>query len=1729
MKSASTHFFFLLLLVLGCNSLSAQDPGDYKTLQTGNWTGASVWAVFDGTNWNPTATPPDSTAGVITINASHDITLSTTVGADQLVINANGRLFITSAGVLKLHDKPAEEDLLCSGYIWLQNGKISSTGTVIINAGGTLQFSLGNNTGAGTVSTQITNNGTLLWTNSCSCGAANITLNLTNGKIINNSSFNISNTGGALSHVITNGEVINNGAINYTSVPSTVSLSLNVTKWTNNAGATITNNGAGKLVLNATTGNTHDGSFVANGNGMQFKGAATQVYSALSNISGSGTIEFNQGTHTILGSYTVPRTDFSGGTANFDMAAITLGLVFIVDGNFSGSATRTMANDLLATDPAGGGNPTISGTGDVIIPATRYMSFYGGNGTLNISADLIVNGSLEWSTLDGGDQTGNINLTGGSITNNGQFNISRATGNQQTLSGGTLSNAGTLHNLSGGDFLQVQSTTTFLNSGTLHFEHASGSAYTSVLGSQTWGGTVQVDNGLLKTDMLSFNGSSLTLNASIVNASSLANHRFTFSGTTLQQFNGNGSCSITKMGVDNPSGVDLNTHLSTTDLLLQQGKLFLNNSNLTLSGTLSGSPSETTYLVQNGSGEFVRGINSFATHAFPVGTSSGYSPVDLTITVASTSFYGNYAVWVQDNVFAAYDANSVATEPQVPSAVVNRSWRVRKQSGSINITVAPKWVAGQQSAQFDPASCRFGTYTQSSGTWALGPQVSGGAGPLYSISQSGITNLASTTFAVVSHFTTATQALGPFCVGANFNLSYAAQGTFNAGNVFTAQLSDANGSFAAPTSIGSSTATGSGTIACTIPPATPTGTGYRVRVASSNPVSAGSNNGSDIEITSGIPYYADADGDTYGDPATELYSCTGVPSGFVGVGGDCDDTDSSIHPGATEICNDVDDDCDGLTDDADPGITGQDTWYADADADGYGDAASATLACDQPSGFVSNDEDCDDSDAGVHPGATEVCNDIDDDCDGLTDDADPGITGQDTWYADSDADGFGDASSTTLACDQPMGYVSNDEDCDDTDAAVHPGATEVCNDIDDDCDGLTDDADPGITGRSTWYADADGDGFGNASSSTLACDQPTGYVSNDEDCDDTDAAVHPGATEVCNSIDDDCDGFVDDADPGITGQDTWYADVDEDGYGDAASTSLACDQPSGYVSNDDDCDDTDAGVHPGATEVCNGIDDDCDGNIDGTGLNTYYADADEDGFGNPVNSVMDCTPPAGYVLNDDDCNDSNAAIHPGAPELCNGIDEDCDGQIDEGLSDIDNDGVCDTRDNCPNQSNPTQIDVDNDGAGDICDNCSTTPNADQADFDEDGVGDACDPDDDNDGSLDVNDCRPKDPMSFPGAPEICGDMTDNNCNGKIDDPIRIIIVQYTDTICYGSNSGMIEVVGNCGLQPYTYHWSNGATTPMITNLSGGNYFVTVTDAQGLQKTKTISVFFYPIFNVAIGKNNVSCYGGSNGLASANPSGGGSPWTYEWSNGATTKTITNLSAGTYTVTVTDKVGCTRIKSVTITEPPQLVISNILVLPLVSPPGYFTVHVSASGGNPYPDLTYRYRKCEVDGSGCSTWKSNGIFSPIAPGTYLMVVKDANGCQVQQLLIVGNNSLQAPPDDPYHLTDGIDLNIPEITPESTYVEITYPVVHLDIMTLSPNPGDEFVDVAWAGETSDLEGFIILHDLQGKEVRRTTVTQLEGWNAYEIDTDELQRGVYLVTLTMPGFTESKLWVKAR
>ena len=358
--------------------------------------------------------------------------------------------------------------------------------------------------------------------------------------------------------------------------------------------------------------------------------------------------------------------------------------------------------------------------------------------------------------------------------------------------------------------------------------------------------------------------------------------------------------------------------------------------------------------------------------------------------------------------------------------------------------------------------------------------------------------------------------------------------------------------------------------------------------------------------------------------------------------------------------------------------------------------------------------------------------------------------------------------------------VAFNEDCDDNDATVFPGADEACDGQDQDCDELVDE---GVT--ATWYADADGDNYGDPEVMTEACEQPASTTADNTDCDDTNSEVFPDAGERCDEVDNDCDGAVDE--DVLT---TWYADTDGDFHGDPNETLDTCDPPDGYVGVDDDCDDTDPTSFTGANEVCDGADNNCDGEVDEDLLITFYKDGDSDGFGTDATTDA-CEQPSGYADVDGDCDDSDPAVNPDAEEVCNSVDDDCDDGVDEEVlltfyRDNDTDGYGDpaaTEEGCT----PSSGYVDND---EDCDDADDSLNPDTVwtiDYDGDGYGD-----DDQTYTQsqctqpagyvrDTSDCDDGDEDINPDAEEVC-DGADNDCDGTSDnDDATDASTWYDDT------------------------------------------------------------------------------------------------------------------------------------------------------------------------------------------------------------------------------------------------------------------------------------------------------------------------------------------------------------
>jgi len=345
-----------------------------------------------------------------------------------------------------------------------------------------------------------------------------------------------------------------------------------------------------------------------------------------------------------------------------------------------------------------------------------------------------------------------------------------------------------------------------------------------------------------------------------------------------------------------------------------------------------------------------------------------------------------------------------------------------------------------------------------------------------------------------------------------------------------------------------------------------------------------------VQVTS--DYYVDADGEGYGAGAAVAICAASAPSGY----------------------SDVDTDCD----DADPFAWDYNDYYVDGDGDGRG-AGTAVSVCAEtaPSGYSAVSTDCNDADSGVWNYAD--------------------------YYADNDGDGEGAGIAVSLCeAGAPVGYANADTDCDDGDSGVYSGATEVCDGDLEDCE--LDYADQGLP-LSTYYYDYDGDGYGD-NLSQIACG-PDGYFTAlvDSDCVDTDPYAFPGSpyeVDCWNDPSDEEDLNCDEVLPD-------ECEYDDDGDGYEA-------EPYGT-----DCDDTNYDINPGADELCDAVDWNCDNDAQAgaVDMNTGYADNDGDGYGagSEIETCDEVVEVAG------DCNDSDPDYNPDAVERIEGEDMDCDNLV----------------------------------------------------------------------------------------------------------------------------------------------------------------------------------------------------------------------------------------------------------------------------------------------------------------------------------------------------------------------------------------------------------------------------------------------------------------------------------
>ena len=515
-----------------------------------------------------------------------------------------------------------------------------------------------------------------------------------------------------------------------------------------------------------------------------------------------------------------------------------------------------------------------------------------------------------------------------------------------------------------------------------------------------------------------------------------------------------------------------------------------------------------------------------------------------------------------------------------------------------------------------------------------------------------------------------------------------------------------------------------------------------VQVTTGGDGSMGGYTGSDCPLTPFlVTPFSDGDGDGYD------------------VGSDCNDSNAAIYPGAAELCDFADNDCNGLTDEG-----------YDVDGDG----------------FTTCNGDCNDNNSAIYIGAS--CNDNDPNttndliqadcsCAGSLGDepsnaftADPAtgcidITVDPATYTISTVVSAPGCAGNTVGSENPDVWIlitapANGElflspqGAGDAGMAAYEytAATNTYTLL-----GCDDDLGPGLmpllslTGLTpgaqiyiqlwaynagntinfyfcssdcqaalAYYVDADGDGFGdNSQAPILTCTPDANMVLDGSDCNDASNVSYPGATEFCDGLDNDCNAIADDNCVGL---------VDNDGDG---------------FTSDVDCDDFNIAINPAAAEVCDGIDNNCNIEIDEFVSTEYYADLDGDGFGDVNNTIFDCTQPAGYVTNIEDCDDTNITY----------FDNDGDG---DGSTTTDACGVVSNADCDDFNPNVSSLSIE------ICENG----------IDDDCVGgdNVCVGIDlDADGFNAPADCNDNDASINPAATEVCGDGVDQNCSGIADE------------------------------------------------------------------------------------------------------------------------------------------------------------------------------------------------------------------------------------------------------------------------------------------------------------------------------------------------------------------------
>jgi len=310
----------------------------------------------------------------------------------------------------------------------------------------------------------------------------------------------------------------------------------------------------------------------------------------------------------------------------------------------------------------------------------------------------------------------------------------------------------------------------------------------------------------------------------------------------------------------------------------------------------------------------------------------------------------------------------------------------------------------------------------------------------------------------------------------------------------------------------------------------------------------------------------------------------------------------------------------------------------------------------------------------------------------------------------------------------------------------------------------------------------------------------------------------------------------------------------------------------------------------------------------------------------------------------------------------------------------------------------------------------------------------------------------------------------------------------TDVTCFGAGNGTISVNATGGVSPYSYQWSNGATTSLIANLTPGLYTLTLTDANGCTWNDSYSISQPPQFIITETHTDVSCFHGGNGTIDINPSGGTPPYSYLWSNGATSEDLINLTASTYFLTVTEANGCTTPFSVTITQPTQVSATAVITNQNCTTNG--SIDLTTSGGTPPYAWSWTNGATTED------------ISNLTPGNYKVTILDANGCERSfTYTIVLNNTLLALTVINHNSTCLMNDGVATVTPTGgvgpyTYLWNTVPAQTTATATGLP-PGTSKVIITDQGGAGCIASInVIVPNSNGMGVSLSSPTYIGGKN---------------------------------